>query len=95
MLAPVVVPKDAFSSVSVSATPTEQIYWRNGSTVYTNATAFGAVAAGHYARVEDAMEKMGSGFDAEYTPNKEVVQLYEELYQRYLRFGRTLEKEGL
>ena len=56
---------------------------------------FGAVAAGHYARVEDAMEKMGSGFDAEYTPNKEVVQLYEELYQRYLRFGRTLEKEGL
>lgn len=56
---------------------------------------FGAVAAGHYARVEDAMEKMGAGFDAEYTPNKEVVQLYEELYQRYLRFGRTLEKEGL
>ena len=41
------------------------------------------------------MEKMGSGFDAEYTPNKEVVQLYEELYQRYLRFGRSMEKEGL
>ena len=56
---------------------------------------FGAVAAGHYARVEDAMEKMGAGFDAEYTPNKEVVQLYEELYQRYLRFGRSMEKEGL
>ena len=41
------------------------------------------------------MEKMGAGFDAEYTPNKEVVQLYEELYQRYLRFGCSMEKEGL
>ncbi len=55
---------------------------------------FGAVAAGRYAKVEDAMEKMGAGFDAEYTPNQEMVELYEKLYQRYLKFGRMMEQEG-
>ena len=40
VLSPVVIPKDAFSSVSVSATQTEQVYWRNGAAAWTNDTAF-------------------------------------------------------
>ena len=46
VLSPVVIPKDAFSSVSVSATQTEQAYWRNGTEAWTNDTVFGTAAAG-------------------------------------------------
>ncbi|MBQ6102403.1 MAG: hypothetical protein IJL06_01905, partial [Kiritimatiellae bacterium] len=46
VLSPVVIPKDEFSSVSVSATQTEQVYWRNGAAAWTNDTVFGPVAAG-------------------------------------------------
>ena len=46
VLSPVVIPKDAFSSVSVSATQAEQVYWRNGAAAWTNDTVFGPVAAG-------------------------------------------------
>ena len=46
VLSSVVIPKDAFSSVSVSATQTEQVYWRNGAAAWTNDTVFGPVAAG-------------------------------------------------
>ena len=55
---------------------------------------FGAVAAGLYPRVEDAMEHMGAGFDAEYFPNHDATPVYERLYQRYLTFGNLLEKGG-
>ena len=55
---------------------------------------FGAVAAGLYPRVEDAMEHMGAGFDAEYFPNRDATPVYERLYQRYLTFGNLLEKGG-
>lgn len=46
VLSPVVIPKDAFSSVSVSATQTEQAYWRNGAEAWTNDAVFAAAAAG-------------------------------------------------
>lgn len=48
---------------------------------------FAAVASGIYRRVEEAMERMGAGFDAEYFPNRASISTYETLYQRYLTLG--------
>lgn len=56
---------------------------------------FGAVAAGRYAKVEDAMNAMGAGFDAEYLPNPELVPVYEKMFQKYLEYGKMVEKETL
>ncbi len=54
---------------------------------------FAAVAAGVYASVSEAQEKMGSGFSQKYTPNPENATKYEELYKKYQWLGKTLEKE--
>jgi L-ribulokinase len=52
-----------------------------------------AVAAGIYPDVETAQAKMGSGYDAEYTPNPEMAKVYEELYQQYEKLGRFVEEQ--
>ena len=54
---------------------------------------FAATAAGIYNRVEEAMEVMGQGFDAEYSPNKELVDIYEKRYQQYKRLGGFVEEQ--
>jgi len=54
---------------------------------------FAATAAGIYNRVEEAMEVMGQGFDAEYQPNKELVGIYEKIYQQYKTFGGFIEAQ--
>jgi len=58
------------------------------------AAMFAATAAGIYPNVEEAMAAMGSGFDKEYTPNKQNAELYEKRYQRYKELGEFVEEQS-
>jgi L-ribulokinase len=62
-------------------------------TCASGAAMFAATAAGIYERVEDAMNAMGQGFDAEYHPNKSNVALYAERYEKYKTLGKFIEQE--
>ena len=55
------------------------------------AAMFAAVAAGKYAKVEDAQKAMGQGFASVYTPDETVHQQYKELYRKYLTIGKFTE----
>ena len=59
------------------------------------AAMFAATAAGTYPTVDAAMQAMGGGFDAHYTPNPERVPIYEALYQKYQALGQTIENQKL
>ena len=48
---------------------------------------FAATAAGVYVTVEDAQEAMNSGFEHEYIPNPENVEIYSSLYKQYQKIG--------
>ncbi|MVM41542.1 ribulokinase [Spirosoma sp. HMF3257] len=50
-----------------------------------------AVAAGVHPTMEAAQKAMGSGFDAEYTPQADKVAVYETLYTKYLTLGQFIE----
>ena len=54
---------------------------------------FAAVAAGVYAKVEDAQKAMGMGFAKEYYPNAESHKMYQTLYKQYCKLGAFTEKE--
>ncbi len=56
------------------------------------ATMFAATAAGIYNKVEDAMQSMGQGFDAEYQPNKKNTDLYNKRYEKYEALGKMSEQ---
>ncbi|RYZ26191.1 MAG: ribulokinase, partial [Sphingobacteriales bacterium] len=47
--------------------------------------------AGIYPKVEDAMQAMGQGFDAEYNPDPEKVPVYAKRYEQYKAFGNYIE----
>jgi L-ribulokinase len=64
---------------------------RSEQTCALGAAMFAATAAGLYARVEDAMQAMGQGFDAEYKPNASVTATYARRYQKYRELGAMLE----
>lgn len=51
------------------------------------AAMFAATAAGVYVTVEDAQEAMNSGFEHEYIPNPENVEIYSSLYEQYQKIG--------
>jgi L-ribulokinase len=57
------------------------------------AAMFAAVAAGLYARVEDAQKAMGRGFAKTYYPVEANHVVYEELYKKYCRLGQFTENE--
>ncbi len=61
-------------------------------TCAVGAAMFAATAAGIYKKVEDAMDAMGSGFDAEYFPNKEKAMIYEKRYKKYRLLGKAIEQ---
>jgi L-ribulokinase len=50
-----------------------------------------AVAAGIYANTAEAQKKMGGGIETEYHPIAENVKKYQELYEKYKRFGKFVE----
>jgi L-ribulokinase len=66
---------------------------RSEQTCALGAAMFAATAAGIYNKVEEAMEVMGQGFDAEYQPNKDLVGIYEKRYQQYKKFGGFIEEQ--
>jgi len=51
------------------------------------AAMFAAVAAGVYAKVEDAQKAMGQGVASVYHPDETVHKQYMELYRKYLKIG--------
>ena len=53
---------------------------------------FAATAAGIYDKVEDAMAAMGQGFDKEFRPDKNNVELYNKRYEKYRKLGRFIEQ---
>ena len=93
VLAPVVIPKDTFSSVSVSATSTEQIYWRNGSTAWTNEAAFGSVAAGRIRAGSAAPARSVSGWYNQ--DGLDIVVLTAVPYQYYVFAGWTGDTDAI
>ena len=52
---------------------------------------FAATAAGIYPSVEKAMEQMKPACDRVYTPDPAKKDVYDAIYQRYLRFSEALE----
>jgi len=57
------------------------------------AAMFAAVAAGVYNSIEEAQQKMSSGFDAEYHPQPKEVIAYEHLFEKYVKLGNLIEKQ--
>lgn len=55
------------------------------------AAMFAAVVGGVYNNVQEAQEKMFSGYESEYIPKPENVLVYDKLYNKYLELGRLVE----
>ncbi|MCW3080590.1 ribulokinase [Segetibacter sp.] len=66
---------------------------KSEQTCALGAAMFAATAAGIFSKVEEAMDAMGQGFDAEYHPNHENVTIYKKRYEKYRRLGGFLEQE--
>jgi len=64
---------------------------KSEQTCALGAAMFAATAAGIYNKVEDAMQVMGQGFDAEYHPNQKLVPIYAERYKQYISLGGFIE----
>ncbi|HEV2478419.1 MAG TPA: ribulokinase [Puia sp.] len=56
------------------------------------AAMFAATAAKLYPRVEDAMNAIGQGFDATYTPDPSRTAVYAARYREYTRLGNFIEQ---
>jgi L-ribulokinase len=65
---------------------------KSEQTCALGAAMFAATAAGIHPKVEDAMKAMGSGFDAEYFPNKERAAIYSKRYKKYAALGGFIEQ---
>ena len=57
------------------------------------AAIYAAVASGVYETIEDAIQHMGSGFEKTYTPNLEMHEIYNDIYQQYLQLGEFVEHQ--
>jgi L-ribulokinase len=64
---------------------------KSEQTCALGAAMFAATAAGIYTKVEDAMNAMGQGFDANYTPDKTKTSLYLQRYKKYKALGGFIE----
>ena len=64
---------------------------KSEQTCAAGAAMFAATAAGFYAKVEDAMQAMGQGFDAEFHPQENLVPLYAKRYEKYQQLGKCIE----
>ncbi len=67
---------------------------KSEQTCAAGAAMFAATATGIYPNVEEAMNAMGQGFDAEYTPNASTHAIYSKRYKQYLETGHQLEKNA-
>jgi len=66
---------------------------KSEQTCALGAAMFAATASGVYEKVEDAMQAMGQGFDAVYTPDPSRVELYAKRYQKYSELGVFIENK--
>ena len=66
---------------------------KSEQTCAAGAAMFAATAAGIYAKVENAMAAMGSGFDAEYFPDPNKTSIYASRYQQYNELGNFIEQQ--
>ncbi|HLR49872.1 MAG TPA: FGGY-family carbohydrate kinase, partial [Candidatus Sphingobacterium stercoripullorum] len=57
------------------------------------AAMFAATAAGVYDNVEEAMKRMGQGFESEYVPNPDKHQFFLKRYRKYQQLGSFIETE--
>ena len=64
---------------------------KSEQTCALGAAMFAATAAGLYPKVQDAMQAMGQGFDAEYHPNQNKVGIYQKRYEKYKQLGEFVE----
>jgi L-ribulokinase len=60
---------------------------KSEQTCAIGAAMFAATAAGIYSKVEDAMQAMGQGFDAEYHPDPARVAIYKKRFAKYQALG--------
>lgn len=66
---------------------------KSEQTCALGAAMFAATASGLYAKVEDAMDAMGHGFENEYIPQKERSIIYRKRYERYKTLGNFIEQQ--
>ncbi len=52
-----------------------------------------ATAAGVYPSMAEAQAAMASGYDAEFQPQQDRVEVYEKLYQKYVALGSVIEND--
>ncbi len=67
---------------------------KSEQTCALGAAMFAATAAGVYGKVEEAMEHMGQGFDAVYTPDATIVPYYQQRYIQYQQAGAYTESKA-
>ena len=67
---------------------------KSEQTCAMGAAMFAATAAGIYEKVEDAMQAMGQGFDAEYRPTKKNIKLHNKRYKKYKSLGKFVERQS-
>ncbi len=68
---------------------------KSEQTCALGAAMFAATAAGLYKKVEEAMQAMGSGFDATYYPDPERAAVYARRYEKYKLTGAFIEKQTM
>jgi L-ribulokinase len=68
---------------------------KSEQTCALGAAMFAATAAAIYPKVEDAMNAMGQGFDAEYHPDPTRHAVYEKRYQQYHKLGAFIEQQTI
>ena len=66
---------------------------KSEQTCAAGAAMFAATAAGIYPKVEDAMAAMGTGFDAEYFPDRDKTTIYFQRYRQYGDLGDFIEQQ--
>ncbi len=66
---------------------------KSEQTCALGAAMFAATAAGIYNKVEEAMQAMGQGFDAEYKPDISTALFYENRYNNYIKLGNFIESQ--
>ena len=64
---------------------------RSEQTCAFGASMFAAVAAGLYGKVEDAMERMGQGFDMTFLPQSDLAEVYARRYKKYHRLASWID----
>ena len=65
---------------------------KSEQTCALGAAMFAATAAGIYDKVEDAMQAMGQGFDAEYFPDAKRAAIYAKRFAQYQQIGQLIEQ---